>query len=820
MKKSPLIAAVHQLALILIIVASWISITLVLITPQPLPALDANHDGMDDTWQARHGIAVFDGAGNPDGDARINLVEALNYSDPGSANPGLGVVLILDANSDGLDDRWQARFNIAAAQAYLDPDADGRKNIEESIVGSHPFVADEPWAAGQNSPESAAAGPESFTVGVPVSLPGLRHTLQQSDDVETWSDVPMAGNPFWGDGSAKSLAVGTAGAPRKFFRFVIDDPDSDGDNLGDWSELRLGLNALDVDSDNDGFDDWWEFINQSDPLNDQSVPSGSIDNQSPGEETGLVELPLIYGVQSKRVSNIWHTSGSSSYLQWHDDVSGSGSLSYGANEPFWLETLQTLQYPSGNNWEAQAWGVGQPVFVKEAVVAEHFTTLGSNLVNLEQVRAVMMVDDPDPSRKQPWDVSRRFLRVRTAWPMNGGAPKNYHDGFVTMTIQAGKRVSQPAVLAPLPEPDVWKEEMLSPMEVDSEEFGSLGMDKELVPPWMMLPLGQERGAWFWCGASDWCPFFFRMSPPDTGIITIAPNAVIAGSDLEGAVLRFTANGDPGISELQVGVHSEGPVSWVAEGVLRFAVYPRRSLKVTLHPIALLGRAIPQAVPTKQQLEEYLDNIFGAQCNVYSNVTVRPTIMVDWDVGMDTGGQVEGAGNGAFDIFPGSTYDSEEEREVIKVAQPNPTAHVNVYWLACPDDLFGIISRTRAVVDEQTGKRIEGRTSWMLGFAGKTKHDSNTSGIVYVYEYQHTRPPTDPVRNRPSDRRWVVAHEIAHHIGALGHSTGFLTTNFQARPNSDNESRLMTGLGGPKRYDCPPRLIKEEWDEIHVKIPKF
>ncbi|MBL9130233.1 MAG: hypothetical protein JNG86_03485, partial [Verrucomicrobiaceae bacterium] len=66
-------------------------------------ALDVNKDGMDDLWQARYNIAAFAGSEDPDGDGRINFAEAMNMTDPlNTPNPGLGMIFITDLNpADG-----------------------------------------------------------------------------------------------------------------------------------------------------------------------------------------------------------------------------------------------------------------------------------------------------------------------------------------------------------------------------------------------------------------------------------------------------------------------------------------------------------------------------------------------------------------------------------------------------------------------------------------------------------------------------------------------------------------------------------------------
>lgn len=259
---------------------------LILVTAAP--ALDVNHDGMDDLWQARYNIAPFAGALDPDGDGRINLVEAINMSDPVSTalpDAGLGSVYIRDLDPvDGLDDHWQARFGITAAQALEDPDEDGRTNLEEGIVASDPFVADQPWSgAGQNPGGGAAGGPQEWVLTIPVTVPGWRYTLQSSDTLmqHEWSTAAVASGQnavHWGGGGALSITAATGGAERKFFRWFIDSPDTDGDGLGDWAEMQLGTGVMSIDTDGDGFSDSVEWGGGFHPVSAAHSPESVLSN--------------------------------------------------------------------------------------------------------------------------------------------------------------------------------------------------------------------------------------------------------------------------------------------------------------------------------------------------------------------------------------------------------------------------------------------------------------------------------------------------------------------------------------------------------------
>jgi hypothetical protein len=241
-------------------IATWMAAFLLIATPSN--AIDANHDGMEDAWQTLHSIGAFTGSADPDNDGRPNLVESINGTNPSSTaspNSGWGFVHIIDANGDLLDDGWARSHlrNGTPLQPYDDDDNDGRKNIEESIVGSNPWVADQPWqSAGEPSP---TVGPGSFTLTF-RSIPTMRYLIEQSDDLITWTENQQ----LWGDGSVKTLTIATGTSAAKFFRVGLvltngGNLDTDGDGLPDWYELNVfGSNPSDADSDDDGLPDGWE----------------------------------------------------------------------------------------------------------------------------------------------------------------------------------------------------------------------------------------------------------------------------------------------------------------------------------------------------------------------------------------------------------------------------------------------------------------------------------------------------------------------------------------------------------------------------------
>ena len=261
-------------------------------------AADANHDAMDDGWQTLHNIAAFSGGADPDNDGRPNLVEALNWSDPNNTtvpNTGWGLVHIKDTNNDKLDDHWIARHqqNGTSLLAGGDPDGDLRTNLEESIVGSNPWVSDQPWMTPENP--DPVTGPGTFNLTF-RSLTTMRYQVEQSDDLLTWTENQQ----LWGDGSMKNLSIATGTVTSRFFRIGLvltngGNLDSDGDGLPDWYEINIfHTNPLDADSDNDGMPDGFEVAYG---LN----PSGNGDYQLDGDGDGIQNIDeFVYELDPRR----------------------------------------------------------------------------------------------------------------------------------------------------------------------------------------------------------------------------------------------------------------------------------------------------------------------------------------------------------------------------------------------------------------------------------------------------------------------------------------------------------------------------------------
>ena len=273
---------------------------------QPSFAADADHDGMDDAWQSLYSIAPFTGSLDPDNDGRPNLVEAINASHPNDAShpdTGWGMVIISDNNQDLLDDGWAAQYmqNGVPLVSSDDQDGDGRKNLEESITGSNPWVADTPSSNAGSTP-GVGAGLEEFTLALARTVPTARYRLQVSDDLVNWSYDTTETSTFWGSGAGQSLTVPVPGLERRFYRYVIDWPDTDGEGLTDWIEYLLGSNPLEADSNGNGLDDLFEY--EIGILGGNGGGTGST-GITYAEERPAADIQVIRERRYEGSSNVW-----------------------------------------------------------------------------------------------------------------------------------------------------------------------------------------------------------------------------------------------------------------------------------------------------------------------------------------------------------------------------------------------------------------------------------------------------------------------------------------------------------------------------------
>jgi hypothetical protein len=96
-------------------------------------ATDEDNDGMEDSWERRHGlnVGVDDSAGDPDGDGLTNIEEFEAGTNP----------QVADTDGDGLNDGDEVKIHNTNP-LVADTDGDGLSDGEEITLGTNPLVAD------------------------------------------------------------------------------------------------------------------------------------------------------------------------------------------------------------------------------------------------------------------------------------------------------------------------------------------------------------------------------------------------------------------------------------------------------------------------------------------------------------------------------------------------------------------------------------------------------------------------------------------------------------------------------------------------------
>lgn len=674
-------------------------------------AADANHDGMDDIWQQRYGIAPFTGSANPDGDARINLVEAINFSDPHNGTDGtLGMVMITDLDLDGLADVWQAQHQITAAQALDDPDGDGRKNIEESIVYSDPHTADTPWggAQGHGAPQSGS-GPVEFTLTLPYTAPGLRYTLEYSTDLldyQTAAAVPD--NPGWGNGGPRTDTCPTGGAGRMFFRYRIDNPDEDNDGVSTWHELFvLGSDPEDADSDGDGINDGVELAAGSSPTNPLSLPGSA-----PPAPTGLndSEIPTRFIYQYGWVLDSWNTT-SGTLSRW-DMVTGFNQTSYSGGSQ-WGAALGSLAFPSTNPIESQPW-IDLNIGTCPATACIHYQDAAGGYFDANKYRVVWY--SPQPVT----ELHRRIFREATittdlATDAKTCALLNAVELVLEPTSGQG-RYSNAHVLEPQYTQGKKIERVLTPNRFAAPWPGN-GFDDTMVPPCQSVPLtvpassGGDEERWVHFEVAPGLEDQFEFAATPNGRLEVDVDPLWPGTLL----LKLD-----GLTPGPATVYAVWKPTMTAIAALSVDVLRPTTRQIFLWRVAPLNGNGPTNVPTASDLQNYLNSVWGTQANAWFTVTDKGDHVVDFESWQgsqhpNVDGKVQR--NAPFD----PTLNGEMDR--IWQAHGSPSV-INLYFVNALNP---------------------------SGAGGVSVNDK----IIFVQD-----------NTSPGEKKYVVAHEVGHSLGVV------------------------------------------------------
>ncbi|MES2737306.1 MAG: DUF1800 family protein [Verrucomicrobiota bacterium] len=232
-------------------------------TPAFAAYKDTDEDGMPDGWEDLHTLNknnVADAAVDSDLDGLSNLREYLagtlprdRDSDDDGAPDGLevqggshplqagslppfyhgapGLPVMEDFNGNGMSDPWEHWAGGGILPRHLDADQDGLTNGDEAAAGTDPFDANSRfWSAVEHS-----------GADVTVRWPALVHKtgrVWQSNNLADWAAA--AGAPVPDGGAFRQTFANVLQNPvNTFYRLALEDVDSDGDGVSDWTEVNV-----------------------------------------------------------------------------------------------------------------------------------------------------------------------------------------------------------------------------------------------------------------------------------------------------------------------------------------------------------------------------------------------------------------------------------------------------------------------------------------------------------------------------------------------------------------------------------------------------
>lgn len=224
---------------------------------------DTDEDGMTDAWEDANAFnknSNADAALDTDSDGLSNLRESLAGTNPRQrdsdgdtvadgleVNSGSNPLLASsrpayfsgppagitgeDLNGNGLNDAWELWVGSFGLNPSADIDGDGQNNAQEALAGTDPRnTASHLWSAPMRSGDD-------IILRWP-RIPQKQHRVWESSNLNSWSIVP--GTPATvGDEYRQTFSNAITPNLPKFYRAGLNDLDTDGDGVNDWTETNV-----------------------------------------------------------------------------------------------------------------------------------------------------------------------------------------------------------------------------------------------------------------------------------------------------------------------------------------------------------------------------------------------------------------------------------------------------------------------------------------------------------------------------------------------------------------------------------------------------
>ncbi|WP_367871478.1 hypothetical protein [Luteolibacter sp. Populi] len=318
--------------------------------------------------------------------------------------------------------------------------------------------------------------------------------------------------------------------------------------------------------------------------------------------------------------------------------------------------------------------------------------------------------------------------------------------------------------------------------------------------WVMAPAGGTNSFKFVTNANPDCLLHLNLSAASlsTGVLSSNEQDVEISAAL-------------GASSQDVSIEIKNGTGTSLSSPVGVKVMKKRTVKVKVWPIKRQfggQSAEPVYVPTKADLDGYLNNIFKDQINIEFNCDVATPVAIQFEESSPDPTDYGGPSGYSFppDFGHGELNMADEfEGEAGAVAnQADPSSHINIYLVGGVnqgrDVIWNPVHNTPATFPPWVGSTdVEGRRCWVVGGTA-----GQTSGLT------------------KESILGTISHEIGHVLLGLGHPN---EDKEQARgiaplPGTDHVHRLMCSGEKRKKDGTSKLLVKAEWDEADKRMSRF